>query len=160
MHRSKRYDEAERHYRAAIDIFPTYYLALFNLATLLHTTGASIKQPPSDNTSEKDGVGSEASARASKSTRATSWASQEDALSLYRASIETMPRMPEVSALYELFLFFLKNKASMLESCTLSLCHSGPHLVVVFRGASHASSFATCHSTFLHCFFSFIQTQS
>jgi len=44
-------------------------------------------------------------APASKSTRATTWGSQEEALSLYRASIEVMPRMPEVSALYELFFF-------------------------------------------------------
>lgn len=39
LHRQRSYEEAELYYRYALDIYPTYHMALFNLATLLHTTG-------------------------------------------------------------------------------------------------------------------------
>lgn len=101
LHRSRRYDLAEHHYRAAIEILPTYHLALFNLATLLHTTGASIQQPHSMDTRD-GGVGSKASSPLSPNSRSMSWSSQEEALSLYRASIDVMPRMPEVSVFFNM----------------------------------------------------------
>jgi tetratricopeptide (TPR) repeat protein len=74
LHRTRRFDEAERHYRAAVAIWPAYPLALFNLATLLHTTGAASGAAPTP----------------------FQGSAQEEALCLYRLSIDATPRMPEV----------------------------------------------------------------
>jgi tetratricopeptide (TPR) repeat protein len=66
------FGDAEDNYRKAIAIFPSYHLALFNLATLLHTTGRHW----------------------SKEAESFSTAT-EDALDLYRASIRANPSMAE-----------------------------------------------------------------
>ena len=65
---------AEDNYRKAIQIFPRYHVALFNLATLLHTTGRRW-------TSQIDSL--------------TEQTVVDEALSLYRESIRANPLMAE-----------------------------------------------------------------
>ena len=71
---------AEKNYRRAISIFPGYHLALFNLATLLHTTGRHWS--------------TEATLEGSKPPQMNGTAAAE-ALDLYRASIRANPSMAE-----------------------------------------------------------------